>query len=344
MALRPCTPCAMVKFSPVIEAAPEPRRTESMATPRTAFLILAHTQPEVLLRLCRALETFPVLVHVDAKSNLAAFRSDRFSPQVSFIENRVRVHWGGWSVVEATLRLIERALDLIPPVRRFVLLSGTCFPTRSVHNLDRFLDKAPYRNLIRAAALHEAGRAQQARLTRYWWFDQFDIVARRYSTSDVAKLIMRKGLEWSTWPFRKDPNLFRDLITPSMGSQWWSLDRDCAKYVVETFRNNPDLVEFFRTSFAPDEIAIHSVIRASRFAAETSALEPWPKNGVAGLANLHLIDPSLTKTFDEEDYPRIRSTECWFVRKIALPRSAALIERLEADLKKDLQSGGLYQA
>lgn len=305
-----------------------------MTTPRTAFLVLAHSNPEMLFRLCRALEPFPVMVHVDAKSDLAAFHPDRFAPPVKFIEDRVRVHWGGWSVVEATLRLIESALGLSAPVRRFVLLSGACFPTRSIHDLDCFLDESPYRNLIRAATLHDAGRAQQARLSRYWWFDRFDIVARRYSASDIVKLIMRKGLEWSTWPLRKDPSPFRQLIIPAVGSQWWSLSRDCARYVVETLRNNPDLVDFFRTSFAPDEIAIHSIVRASPFATETSPLEPWPKTGVAGLANLHLIDPSLTKIFDEKDYLRIRSTGCWFVRKVELPRSEALIEQLEADLMK----------
>src|SRR5204863_758833 len=51
-------------------------------------------------------------------------------PDVELLDDRVPVYWGQWQMVDATLRLIDRALEQTDP-DYLVLLSGTCYPIRS---------------------------------------------------------------------------------------------------------------------------------------------------------------------------------------------------------------------
>jgi hypothetical protein len=75
-------------------------------------MILAHSEPRQVLRLCRALGPHDhILIHVDLKTPWEAFGSLDWPENVEFLSRRVRVHWGHFSMVEATLLLLARALS-----------------------------------------------------------------------------------------------------------------------------------------------------------------------------------------------------------------------------------------
>lgn len=80
-----------------------------------AYLILCHTDPQHIKRLAKKIteNTNDVaFVHVDGKSNFAPFQKELGNlPRVKLLENRVPVHWGGYSSVEATIRLFKSALS-----------------------------------------------------------------------------------------------------------------------------------------------------------------------------------------------------------------------------------------
>ena len=89
------------------------------------FLLLVHADPQQAKRLLRRLA--PVgrcVVHVDAKSDVSAFRID--DPRVSYVSDRVDVRWGAISQVEATLKLMRTALGQCDAsqVSHFVLVRG----------------------------------------------------------------------------------------------------------------------------------------------------------------------------------------------------------------------------
>jgi hypothetical protein len=50
---------------------------------------------------------------------------------------------------------------------------------------------------------------------------------------------------------------------PYVGSQWWSLSRECAQYVMDFLEKNPRVVQFYRHSHVPDEGFIQSVLMNS---------------------------------------------------------------------------------
>src|SRR5436189_6131615 len=87
--------------------------------------------PDHLGRLIAALRDDGVrfFVHVDRKVPIEPFLVHR-APDVELLDDRVPVYWGQWQMVDATLRLIDRALEQTDP-DYLVLLSGTCYPIRS---------------------------------------------------------------------------------------------------------------------------------------------------------------------------------------------------------------------
>src|SRR5690606_17787718 len=77
-------------------------------------------------------------VHIDRKSSLEPFAEVERDEQVEVVEPRVSIAWGGFSMIEATRRLIERALAQPAPFDRFVLLSGADYPLRSAAYIESF--------------------------------------------------------------------------------------------------------------------------------------------------------------------------------------------------------------
>jgi len=131
-------------------AATQPRFQSS----KIAFLIAAHTEPVLLARLVRALASpwSHVFVHIDAKADIGIFLHELADIRgVTLIRDRVPVYWGGWSQVEASLRLLQAAREHDPAFARFVLLSGCCYPLRSNRALRDYLftDDAEHIGLVR---------------------------------------------------------------------------------------------------------------------------------------------------------------------------------------------------
>ena len=78
-----------------------------------AFLIMAYKYPSQLARLIdrlhSSLPSASILVHIDRRVDIEPFRRACL-PIARFVDDRVRVHWGELSVVQANLRLASAAL------------------------------------------------------------------------------------------------------------------------------------------------------------------------------------------------------------------------------------------
>ena len=136
---------------------------------KIAFLILAHSDPHMLGRLCRALGTDDdIFIHVDRKTPNCVFTVP-LAPNARIIQPRITVHWADVSVVHATLLLIERALASQDDYQRLVLLSGSCYPIKPVEQLRRYFVQQPTENEIKFANLLEGPRSALRRIAR-WHF------------------------------------------------------------------------------------------------------------------------------------------------------------------------------
>lgn len=107
---------------------------------KAAFLIAAHDQPAHLARLVESLrcDWARIFIHVDRKASVLEYRS-RLPRSGDVVvlddENRVRVTWGGFSLVRAMLNLLDASLGSGEHFDRFCFLSGSDFPIKPLHEI-----------------------------------------------------------------------------------------------------------------------------------------------------------------------------------------------------------------
>ena len=186
-----------------------------------AYGVLAHHDPEMVRRLAAELVGRPVVVHVDAKTDIGLFEQ---IPGIRLVQDRVTVHWGGFSVVEATLRLYRDCLDELgnEPNAAVALLSGSDFPVRPIAEFEEYVAAAKWSEHIRAVPLITGYRASENRIRRRWYFDLVPTGMGGWRQRRNA--IIRRALAW-TLPRR--PLASYKPLTPAVSSQWTLLSRAC---------------------------------------------------------------------------------------------------------------------
>jgi len=330
---------------------------------KIAFLILAHDDPVQLSRLCRALgHDDDIFVHLDGRCSLSFFDSQRFDSNVRFLQRRVPVYWGDFSVVEATLMLLEEAMKSETEYLQLVLLSGSCYPIKPVEKLRQFLmidenhiniryvNVLEHQNETTLISLSEESRKtwisvhkRMRRANRRLEF--LDKEARklislalrlieRNSREKLPELtrhvaVLRARAEPWTWFFcQKFPNLI-----PYVGCQFWSVTPECAKMILQFVRFNPAFLEFHKNSFAPDEHFFHTIIGNSEFLSRTNGKIPAAGINLSKLDaeanNLHA--PRLeVVTIDHLD--AILASDKFFVRKAKTGKSDRLLDYLDEQI------------
>ena len=290
-----------------------------------AYLILAHADLAHLRRLIAALPADSAkLVHLDKKC--AAGLSLHDLPNAVMLENAIPVYWADYSIVDATLRLIDAALQL-PKVERIILLSGSCYPIRSDHDILDFLAAHAADNFIKMFEIEGASALYHAKLSRAHIGESAVSRAFRSDMPKVNYLLSRglsriASLRTNDWRARLAP------LKPYYGSQWWAVTRACGEYMLAQARTCAQL-KYLERCFAPDEMYFHTIVGNSSFVTPRNIV-PFAGRGNWRLANLHLIsDQSLRYVYSHDDLAAVLASGKLFVRKVNTERSTALLDALD---------------
>ncbi|HEY1541564.1 MAG TPA: beta-1,6-N-acetylglucosaminyltransferase [Xanthobacteraceae bacterium] len=295
--------------------------------PPITYLILAHEDPFHLSALTNRLDAPGVRfhVHVDAKADIMPFRRLVAAlPNVRFCEPRVAVTWAAFSVVEATLRLVEAALDDEGRCGRLVLLSGADYPLATNAEIRRFFEQHPRRQFIRRFPILEGDPVQAWKVRGR----HFRGLAPRHSLWRLPLFGFERALRVVPRRMPRDWPLM-------CGSQWWALTADCARYCLEFPLERPDILRFFRNVFAPDETFFHSVVHNSIFAGNAEPVEAFSHDvttsgSLACYANLHHL-PGTTISTSEHAAVALRSGKL-FARKFSSRSSIQAVRAIDRHL------------
>lgn len=209
-----------------------------------AFLILAHEDEAMLRRIVTRISPLgPVHIHLDKKTNASRWKMADIPG--TFLENRMKVFWGHWSVVEATVRLLEAALR-DPGNSRFTLLSGTHYPLLTNDALSRELRMAG--NVIGsrpAPNMPDGSRPESDYLRRFYKTVRPNSEWSRVKNGFFNRVVFYgRPLDWRS-------------VTPKSGmragEQFWSISREFAEYCVERVRSQSPLIEYFKKIVCSDE-------------------------------------------------------------------------------------------
>lgn len=226
--------------------------SELMADRRStiAYLVMAHAINDQLKLLIDSLLSDPrarLYIHIDAKvMDIDRLAAD--ADRVTVLTDRTIVNWAGFSVVEATLALLNVAL-LDKENERFVLLSGSCFPLRAPQTIgDAILarDKPAFAVWGRI----DPSLAENENLGRY--------VVTKYHPFDIQKTNPKNNgvnaFFWNVFKFLNNNAPYERKIEINdlwKGSQFFVIQRDVATSFVEP---HEELVHALRFAMAPDEI------------------------------------------------------------------------------------------
>lgn len=290
----------------------EPR---GVVTMKVSFILLAHEKPEQLKDLLGALLSAGsnVYCHHDASSQgnlpgaVAEWGFDSLPGKVYFAKP-VKVVWGEWSIVQATLNCLDLVRQHDTDSDYFMLISGSCMPVKPVHLLEQYLAESG-KDHIEAVNAETTkwvtAGLQKQRWSKYHFFN-WRFQPWRFDTS----LKIQRKLKIS----RKIPLRH----TAHMGSQWWCLRRGTLLSVLELVERNPSLKRFYRRTWVPDELFFQTMVANTVPKAElTDEL----------LTRYKFNSWGIPRVYYDDDYPELLAESKFFVRKVS-HRAAALREKL----------------
>ena len=276
------------------------------------FLIQAHKDLDQLNALVEQLrdDDFRVYVNLDRK---CALDPAAVHPSARLVRDRVDVHWGTFSQVQAVLNSLTQIVAEVPGFDKVIFLSAQDFPLLSNARLKEALALHAHHELLDTVAIG-TGPGQWAAGYRYQYFYRDDGPRLLRWACGIANRAMR-----ATGIHRRLPGGMR----PYGGSSWWALSRACVQDILARVAREPGLVRFFRRCACPDEMFFQTLVMNSPFASRVLGQNfryvQWPEHGARN-----------PKILDEGDFERIAASRAHFCRKIDSEASAALLPHLLA--------------
>ena len=137
---------------------------------RHAYLILAHTNFGQLRKLLELLDDprNDIFVDVDAKAdfNPESFDGACKASGLTFLDHRIKVSWGGVSIMRAELRLLKKA-TATAKYDYYHLISGMDLPIKSQDTIHDFFDAHSGREFL---SLWKLSSRTEMRLRHYTLF------------------------------------------------------------------------------------------------------------------------------------------------------------------------------
>lgn len=279
---------------------------------KIAHLILAHAAPAQLARLIGAVEDENAyfFVHLDKKADLNAFPFLLNRQRVALVPDPVAVRWGAYSIVDATIRGFKVILNSGLDFEYVNLLSGADYPLQSPSKIHDFLSRNMGKNFMEYYSIRNEWIEATPRLTKYYLTNY----------NFPGKYLIENWLNWLL-PARTMPAGLEAVGR----SQWMTLTTEAIRYIVDYLNDHPEVVRFFKLTWAPDEIIFQTILYNSPF-------RPSLVND-----NLRYIDWSKgqasPKVLKEEDLDGMLASGKLFARKFDLAHFPEVIEKLDRKIQ-----------
>ena len=300
---------------------------------KIAYMIEAHTDVKQLIRLCKALVlSGDVFIHVDKKTKDATFWDclnayKKTNSKVKIVSQRHFVAWGGYSQVKCFQSLLKAVLDSPERYQRLILLSGLDYPVYSPQKIQDFLEQERDKEFVCGYNVTTCPYEIHLRKVKYYHF--FRDVPLPHNSFLRRALIGGSMLLLKQLGFRRKPYLLVDGKQWDIyfGSQWIGLTRGCAEYVMKQLQTNKPLVRLFKSSYAPDELCVPTIVMNSPFADKAIRVNELD---FAGATPLHYLNyEECILSYDEKAFTAIVSSGKMFVRKIISGKSEKLVEMIK---------------
>lgn len=286
-----------------------------------AYLILCHKDPEHIKRLVQRLsKNADVYVHIDSKTDKTPFIVQQ--KNVFYIDNRLRISWGGFNSVAATILLIREAMEH-REYDRLVILQGLDYPIKSDIEIQDFFISNRNTEFVRGCKITNSTDPYFYWRTRCIWF---------HDTNNPFKKAWNK----INFLLKKHPICLRkDYIEEDKrynifwGSAQFAITGKLAKYILQFHDSHPKFNNYMKHSFPVDELYFTTIVLDSEFARNTvfHGSEPNQK-GLIYYRNLHYFKyPPII--YNKNDYDLLQKQPELYCRKVTTEESSSLLDLLD---------------
>lgn len=257
-----------------------------MNSPRIVFGVLSSRDTaQAITSLADILYPHQIIVHHDF-TKFADFKIERSN--VIVLADPVVTGWGGWSLVEATLKLMQAAKEQFD-FDYFQLLSETCLPVKPIREFESYLTKnSPDAMIDLQPILSSADPAFLSHGWRYYPKTKFwcnlarkiiylsrdcftwqqrglinlKVLKKDLSLMERLQSIFVKACYQLWWYFGSFP--LSGVKTCAVGGQWFSLSAGLLDKVLDFIVINPEFVNHYKQVHIPDESFFQTIIYALR--------------------------------------------------------------------------------
>lgn len=302
---------------------------------KIAFLNLCHCEPEIVARVAKKLtqnEDFDMFVHVDAKQDIAPFeRALENIKRVTLLKNRVKVYWGGYNAIEATIQMLNQALASKREYDYFVVLQNLDYPIKSNREIEEFFEKHKGKEFIRGCKIAKTKDWHYAR--KYRIYNKRDDDFYLKNKSKVLKILHDGLLACISVKTILFDGVIREKgqsLEMYYGTAQWAITRDCAKYIVDFERTHPKFNKIMRHVQFPDEEYFHTIVHNSEFKYCCIKYDEPEQRWLVNWRNIHYFEyPKEITVFDEKDYEKLMAREELFIRKVRKGISDKLMDMID---------------
>lgn len=306
------------------------------------YLILSHKNPQQICRLIKRLDdgNSQFFVHVDLKSNLEEFKILNSLKNTQIIPEREKCIWGDFSIVKATLHLLENTIKHRNEGFT-ILLSGQDYPIKSNQFINDFLANHIDFNFIEAIPIEEKWRKKMVRdKVEHYHFIHSD---RKSDSNSYAPFQHSSPKEKARNIFhlikgRMSLKTFRKLLTlpkrkpffekQFAGSQWWAFNEKTTKLIYDFIKKEyTELEKYYRYTSAPDEIFFQSIIISLAENSKEIKIKPsqtyvnWERKNVA-----------LPVTFNDKDLQELSQVDQLWARKFNVDYDEKILDLIDNKL------------
>lgn len=294
---------------------------------KIAYLILCHNDPVHIARLAKKIHSnkSDVFIHVDIESNIEEYKKLINEKEgIYFIKNRIKIYWGGYSAIEATMNTIKQAFNT-NMYDRYVLLQGLDYPLKSNDEIENFFYENLEVEFIRGCNITiSRNRQLYGKCKMYWFFDNKTLLKKVMNGfNKVIGIKTRKGLV----------KIDKQKAPIYWGAAQWALTHKCIEYIIEFNAKEKSFNKYFKNVFPADETYFHTIIFNSKFSKKTTFNGPEvEKNQLTEWRNLHYFEyPNSIRIFNSSDYSFLKKRSELFVRKTTTKESTELLDMIDSN-------------
>jgi Core-2/I-Branching enzyme len=262
-----------------------PRIVQSV---RVAFLILNHRPPAQLMRLVTTLRLelpeAPIVVHNDeSRTHLPVSALDPLG-HAYLLTSDDSLPWGGFGMVDAIYRSMAWMVEHIE-FDWLILLSGQDYPIKPLATLGDYLAAIRADVMMEATPIDQLTNRKARRNRHYRYLYQYRLPAPGLQPAGRLSQLwpwLRRHIERPVdvlnnlqpyfhvfklaghGPWRVGRRARRTPFTPDQpcwcATTWISFSHRAAAFVISSFRERPDYVEYYRRTMHPGESAIATLV------------------------------------------------------------------------------------